>query len=160
MEAWSTGGTCIHVACDDIESLGWVLLWVLIVKAKENGMATPIEEGWLSALDCNDDLVEHLLKKTGIVTQLKKYRHMRFYMTPFLDLLLLWFNLCEQRADTLRTSEGVQLKKEEEDEMERKELYLPIIRAAMQMLRENSAQLQQWPSSEDDKQSTPRPDVS
>jgi hypothetical protein len=72
------------------------------------------------------------------------------YTTSFLQLLQVWFEVCDMRAKAVDARKEVQ-SREEEDEVEKKELYLPIIRAAVQMLKDNSTELQHWSDGKGDK---------
>lgn len=160
MQAWAAKRSSIHAACDDVESLAWVLLWILIVKAQTDKKATYIEEAWLENLDCNGDERDCFYKKVGIIEEMANEGRRKFqtsYTAPFLELLQVWFQRCKMRAHEVDAREGVQIK-EEEDEIEKKELYLPIIQAAVRTLKDNSTQLQQWSDDEVEKGRTAPPE--
>jgi hypothetical protein len=136
-----------------VESLAWVLLWVPIVKAQTDKKATDIEEAWLENLDCNGDERNRLYRKVGIIEEMVNEggrEAQTNYTAPFLELLHTWFQRCKMRAQAVDARKEVQ-SKEEEDEIEKKELYLPIIQAAVQMLKDNATQLQQWSDGEGEK---------
>jgi hypothetical protein len=136
-----------------VESLAWVLLWVLLVKAQTDRKATYIEEEWIEAIDCNDTEHNRLYKKRGIIQEMTEVGEGLYetgYTASFLQLLQIWFERCEMRAKAVDARKEVQ-SKEEEDEIEKKELYLPIIQAAVQMLKDNATQLQQWSDDEGEK---------
>jgi hypothetical protein len=148
LQAWAVKTSCIHAACDDVESLAWVLLWVLLVKAQTDKKATHIEEAWIEAIDCNDKEPSRLYRKWGVIREMTEVGERLVqtgYTTSFLQLLQIWFERCEMRAEAVDARKEVQSK---EDEIEKKELYLPIIQAAVQMLKDNATQLQQWSDGE------------
>jgi hypothetical protein len=122
LQTWAAKEGCIHAACDDVESLAWVLFWVLIVKAQTDKKSTYLEDAWLKCLDSNGDERHRQYMKCGIIQEMAKGGRKEGrtgYTASFLQLLQIWFQLCEMRAEAVDARKEVQ-SKEEEDEIERR----------------------------------------
>jgi len=123
------------------------------LKAQNDKKATELEDGWLENLDCNGNERNRQYFKVGIIDDIVNQGRKEgktSYTTSFLQLLQVWFEVCDMRAKAVDARKEVQ-SREEEDEVEKKELYLPIIRAAVQMLKDNSTELQHWSDGKGDK---------